>query len=122
MQNSSIPENKAKVTVTARILFNHLEVTGHHRFRLDGRLFAQDPPVGDAGDASLVNFGSRFFPDSTPTAVENVKFEITVPASLLNEDAGTDQIYGKLVLVGLNPPKLPVICRTNVVTHEFKPT
>jgi hypothetical protein len=69
-------------------------------------------------DDFLFSFASKFYPDATPTPLEKVIFETTVPLSKLNEDSGTDEVYAELILTNLengNKQKK----RTNVLRHQF---
>ena len=97
----------SKVSVTVRTRYNAHELermkAGSLKFRLDCRIWGQDvfdvPPNPD--DALWV-MGSKFYPDATPAPDESHTFSAVVPNSLLNEDAGTDEIYARLALRNLS--------------------
>lgn len=119
----NLPSSNAKVVVTCDIRFSRLEqflMTHGLRFRLNCKLWGKDLGQGLPRDPDdpLFNYPTKFFPDANPTPVEQVRFEASVPLSLLNEDAGTDQIYGELILTNLEFDKV-VKSRTNVVVYQF---
>jgi hypothetical protein len=59
-----------------------------------------------------------FFPDGTPTLTESRSFDVTIGDSLLDEDLGRDEIYGKLKLYNLGTGAL-LARETNIVTGWF---
>lgn len=118
-----LPGNKAKVTVTAQVRFSTFELflmKNGLRFSLGCNVWGEDMGQGNwlNADDFIFSYATKFFPDSTPTAVEPVKFEATVNRSILDEDLGTDEIYGQLTLKNLHDNAM-VKAKTNVVTHSF---
>ena len=117
----NLPANTAQVSVTANVRFSQLEqffMKNGLRFRLDCKIWGEDLGWWLDPDDFLFNLPSRFFPDATPTAIEAVKLDATVPKNVLNEDSGTDEIYGELILKNLeNGSKTKK--RTNVIKQQF---
>jgi len=101
----SISRDRAKKTatpvVTCGINFTAFEVNQMQqglRFRLKAQLWGADSGL-TGGDDLLFTFPTmKFFPDSSPTSTEEVTFSAVVGEGLLNEDLGTDEIFGKLIL------------------------
>ena len=70
-------------------------------------------------DDILWTYGKLYyFPDQTPAASETCKFEVMVFEGILNEDWGTDEIYGLLRLYNLSAGTI-IKRKTNVVSHRF---
>lgn len=119
-----LPAGQAKVVVTCDVRFTNLEMflmKQGLRFRFDCKVWGEDSFIGADGlaaDDFLFAYTSQFYPDVNPAALEKVTFERTVPANLLNEDIGTDEVYGELILTNLedNSKKR---AKSNVVKHQF---
>ncbi len=119
----NLPAGTAKIAVTCEVRFTQLErflMQNGLRFRLDCQVWGEDNGQGAwiDSDDHLFNYASVFFPDATPTQVENVTFDTTVSLRVLREDSGTDEIYGQLILRNLEDGSR-VRRRTNVVVHQF---
>ena len=118
-----LPQNKAKVAVSCNVNFTPLEMfLMQHglKFRLGCQIWGEDNGQGAwiDPDDHLFNYASIFFPDATPKSTELATFNTTVPISVLQEDSGTDEIYGQLILRNLQT-LVDVRKKTNVVTHQF---
>ena len=112
-----------RVKVTCTVKFTSLELCQMKTckgnwFKLRCQLWGADSGLF-GGDDFLYTFDKViFFPDSSPTAIENKSFEVVVGEGLLNEDLGTDEVYAKLLLSNL--VSLTTITRkTNEVSHSF---
>lgn len=111
----------AKCVVTVRVFF-----TGYEReemkqglkFVLHCSLWGEDLGNWLNPDDFLISYASKCFPDLTPTSPEDVVFDITVGVSLLDEDWGTDEVYGLLTLKNLYTGN-KVKAKTNVVKRKF---
>ena len=113
----------SKVSVTVRTRYNAHELgrmkAGGLQFRLNCSIWGQDifdvPPSLDDG---LFVMGSVIYPDATPAPDESHTFNAVVKNSLLNEDAGTDEIYARVSLRNLSN-LVTVNKRSNVVVRQF---
>ena len=118
----NLPGGKAKVDVTCDVRFSRLELflmQNGLRYKLECKVWGQDLGWWLNPDDFLFSYGSLFFPDATPTAIEKVTFSRSdISTSTLNEDIGTDEIYGELILKNLENGSTTKK-RTNVVTHKF---
>jgi hypothetical protein len=115
----------AKCTVTATVNFTKYEMNEIKEgltFRLDCSLKANEPanPIVPyyLVPKLLYTFPSKYFPDPTPTSPEAVKFEATVPQAQLNSGAGSDDVYGLLVLTN-QYTEITRQKKTNVITYSF---
>ncbi len=93
-----------KAVATCRINFTTFEVNQMKeglQFRLRCKLMGADSGLTGSDDDLFTYTPSRRFPDSTPTASENVTFEETLGDDVLNEDLGTDEIYARFLLTNL---------------------
>jgi len=118
-----LPGNKAKVTVAAQIRFSPFELflmKNGLRFSLGCNVWGEDLGQGNwlNADDFIFSYATKFFPDATPTGVESVTFDATVNRSILDEDLGTDEVYGQLTLKNLHDGSM-VKAKTNVVKHSF---
>ena len=119
----NLPTGTAKVLVTCDVRFSQLEIflmKNGLRFRLNCQVWGEDNGQGAWVDPDdhLFNYASVFFPDATPTSVEKATFETTVSLRVLQEDSGTDEIYGQLILRTLENGS-SVRRKTNTVVHQF---
>lgn len=119
--NHNHTSKSAKVTVTCKVNFTTFEMNQMKeglRFKLICQLWGEDSGLTGDDDFLYTIPTAKFFPDSTPSASENVAFEVTVGEGLLNEDLGTDEVYAKLKLSNLYT-LITVAGNTNVVSHSF---
>lgn len=123
--NLSISVDSAKKTarcvVTGRVFFTVYEMREMKqglRFILHCSLWGEDLGMWLNPDDYLYSYGSRYFPDATPTSPESVTFDVTVGLELLDEDFGTDEVYGLLTLKNLYTGN-KVKVKTNVVKRIF---
>jgi len=125
--NLSLPANQADVVVECVVRFTQLEMflmQNGLRFRLDCKVWGEDLGQGNWLDADdfLFTYDSKFFPDASPTQVENVTgqnaFRRRMNKNVINEDSGTDEIYGELTLTNLeNNNKVKL--KTNVIHQQI---
>jgi hypothetical protein len=118
-----LPGNSARVIVTCDVRFTRFEqaqIRDGLRFRLDCQIWGEDNGRDAWIDADdhLFNYTSIFFPDATPAALERARFDTTVHVATLQEDSGTDEIYGQLILRNLDSGRR-VRRKTNLVHHQF---
>ncbi len=116
---SKTPANgTALCTVDCTVSFSPYEMKEMKeglKFRLDCSLWADDVITDDC----IFNYGSKFFPDATPTSSENYQFQATLGLGLLDEDLFfKDEVYGLLKLTNLYT-QIKVQKKTNVVTGKF---
>jgi hypothetical protein len=88
------------------------------KFVLHCSLWGEDLGMWLNPDDFLFSYSSKVFPDATPTAREKVTFDVTVGVSLLDEDWGTDEVYGLLTLHNLYTGA-KIKRKTNVVVRSF---
>ncbi len=121
--NLNLPNKMAEVVVTGKVKFTTFEffmLQNGVRFRLDCRIWGEDWGQGNLlnSDDKLFSYGSKFFPDTNPTQTENFTFTKQVPQSTLDEDTGTDNIYGEVTITNLEN-LVRSKQRTNIVHHNF---
>jgi hypothetical protein len=113
----------AECTVRCQIFFfpDELEFMKNNplmRYNLKCQLWGNDPELGQGEDDLLWVFNKvLFYPDKTPTKIENVEFSAVLADEQLDEDVlwePEDEIYGKLTLTHkvFQPP---VSAKTNIV-------
>lgn len=111
----------ARCVVTAKVFFTPYEMREMReglRFVLHCSLWGQDLGMWLNPDDYLFSYESKHYPDRTPTSPEAITFDVTVGVSLLDEDWGTDEVYGLLTLKNLyNGQK--VKAKSNVVKRKF---
>ena len=132
---ATITEAKLKIThdhskktghaiVTCEIKFTGLELCmmkqcpEENLFVLKCQLWGEDSFLTGADDFLYTYDTVHRFPDGSPTAVESRKFEVVVGESLLDEDWGTDEVYGKLLLRNMFT-MVQITRNTNTVSHSF---
>ena len=111
----------AQCVVKARVFFTAYELREMKeglKFVMHCSLWGEDLGMWLNPDDFLYCYNSKYFPDATPTNPEMVTFDVTVGTSLLDEDYGTDEIYGLLTLKNLYTGN-KVKVRTNVVKRAF---
>ena len=112
--------------VTADVNFTALELCqmrnckGVRLFKLKCQLWGSDDP--DPDDFLFTYSTVFYFPDTTPTATENRKFDVGVLGEgVLDEDSfprPQDEVYGLLRLTNL-ASSVELRVRTNEVHHYF---
>lgn len=111
----------ARCVVNAKVFFTAYEMREMReglKFVLHCSLWGEDLGMWLNPDDFLYSYGSKHFPDATPTSPESVVFDVTVGVGLLNEDWGTDEVYGLLTLKNLYTGNT-VKAKTNVVKRKF---
>ena len=114
-------EGRNKVTVECDIKFNELELCQMRTcekttlFELRCSLYGDDPLFDD----HLFDFGEvKSYPDGSPASDVHAVFETNATPNSLNEDWGTDELYGRLKLTNmLNRHEL--VRDTNIVSRSF---
>lgn len=114
----------AKPVVKCKVNFTPLEVClmkgcpGQKMFKVKCQLWGEDSGLTGADDY-LYTYGTVFyFPDATPAASESCTFDVTLGEGVLDEDWGTDEVYGKIILTNLFS-QAQVKKNTNTVSHNF---
>lgn len=110
--------NTAECVVTCKVAFSPYELREMREglwFRLGCELWEDDTL---SRDDYLYTYGSKFFPDATPNSPENVRFRATLGLSLLDQEWGRDEVYGKLKLLNFYTRNV-VTAKTNVVRRRF---
>jgi hypothetical protein len=119
--NVDSAKQTARCVVTCKVLFSPYEMKQMKdglKFVLHCSLWGEDLGNWLNPDDYLYSYGSKHFPDATPTSPESITFDATVGTSLLDEDWGTDEVYGLLTLRNLYTGK-KVKAKTNVVKRKF---
>ncbi len=115
--------NTADVKVTCKVHFTGLELclmklcAKSPWFKLKCQLWGADSGLTGSDDF-LYAFAPYYFPDGTPSATESRSFDVTVGESLLDEDLGKDEVYGRLILTNLFN-RIDTRKNTNQVTGHF---
>lgn len=95
---------------------------GEKLFKLKCQLWGADISVGEwwfGSDDFLWTYSDvYYFPDPTPSASEPRTFDVTFGEGVLDEDWGTDEIYGVLRLYNLSAGTV-IKRKTKVVSHSF---
>jgi hypothetical protein len=114
----------ARAQVKCKVAFTPLEqclmgaCAGQKMFKLKCQLWGKDSLL-TGGDDFLYTYGaSHYFPDVSPTAMEERSFDVTLGEGVLDEDWGQDEVYGKLALVNLFT-LVKIEKKTNTVSHHF---
>jgi len=108
----------ARCEVTCKVYFTAYEMREMREglnFRLDCSLWEEDVITHDD---YLYSYGSKFFPDASPTSPESATFSAVLGLSLLNQEWGRDEIYARLALKNLYT-RVTVTANTNVVKRNF---
>lgn len=118
-----LPGGKSKVEVKCQLKFSPFEMFSMShgvRFRLECKLWGAD--AWPNPDDSLYSFTRKMYPDTTPSATENVIFTATIPSSVLNEDDSifdrTDEVYAALTLTNLETG-VKITTKSNEIVHHF---
>ena len=114
----------ARPVVTCKVNFTGMEYClmkgcpEQNMFKLRCQLWGADSGLTGADDY-LYTYGTvYFFPDPTPAGTESRTFDVTVGEGVLDEDWGTDEVYGKLILYNLFT-LTSIKKKTNTVSHRF---
>lgn len=111
-------------TVRAQVNFTTLELCqmkscdAAKLFKLKCQLWGSDSGLTGADDFLYTYTKVFYFPDSSPTAHENVTFTETLGEGVLDEDWGEDEVYAKLRLQNLFT-LVEVTKNSNTVSHSF---
>jgi hypothetical protein len=118
------PKKLAYVTVTCKVNFTGMEMClmeacpRQRMFKLKCQLWGADSFLTGGDDHLWTFINVYYFPDPTPTTPEDRKFEVTLGEGVLDEDWGTDEVYGKLILQNLFT-LVKIEKKTNQVSHNF---
>lgn len=120
---SSPTAGTSNCVVTCRVSFTKYELNEMKeglKFALHCNLWGEDLGPGNwlNPDDFIFSYASKHFPDATPANPEMVTFTATLGTSLLNEDFGTDEVYGRLRLKNLYTGNV-VTAKTNVIKRNF---
>jgi hypothetical protein len=121
--NVNAAEKTARCIVTCKAVFTPFELKEMKeglKFVMHCNLWGEDLGIGNwlNPDDFIFSYGSKFFPDATPTASETATFDATLGTSLLDEDWGTDEVYGLVTLRNLYTNNT-VKRKTNVIVRNF---
>jgi hypothetical protein len=111
----------AHPVVKAKINFTQFELNQMKQglqFRLKCQLWGADSGLTGADDFLFTYANVKFYPDATPAVTEDAVFDVVLGEGVLDEDLGTDEIYGKLILTNLFT-LIEVKKNTNQVSHNF---
>jgi hypothetical protein len=111
----------AHTVVKAKINFTQFEMNQMKdglRFKLKCQLWGADSGLTGADDFLFTYSVVRHYPDATPAVTEDAVFDVTLGEGVLDEDWGTDEIYGKLILTN-EYTLVQVKKNTNQVSHNF---
>jgi hypothetical protein len=108
---------KCNVNFTALELCQMKTCQGRH-FKVKCQLWGADSGLTGADDFLFTYSSVFYFPDPTPTAIENVTFTVTLGEGVLDEDWGEDEVYGLVKLTNLIS-LIEVRKKTNTVHHSF---
>jgi len=117
-KNTARPVVKCKVHFTGMELCLMKSCPEQKMFKIKCQLWGADSGFTGADDYLYTYLNVIYFPDSTPSITENCTFDVTVGEGLLDEDWGTDEVYGKLLLYNLFTNGL-YRKKTNTVSHNF---
>lgn len=120
---SNTSTGTSSCVVTCRVSFTKYELNEMKeglKFALHCALWGEDngPSAWINPDDFIFSYASKHFPDASPTNPEMATFTATLGTSLLNEDFGTDEVYGRLRLKNLYTGNV-VSAKTNVVKRSF---
>jgi hypothetical protein len=87
-------------------------------FKLKCQLWGSDSGLTGADDYLYTYSTVKYFPDTTPSLTESATFDVTLGEGVLDEDWGTDEVYGKLKLGNLFT-LVTLTKNTNTVSHSF---
>ena len=111
----------AHAMVKAKINFTQFELNQMKQglqFKLKCQLWGADSGLTGDDDFLFTYANAKFYPDATPAITEDAVFDVTLGEGVLDEDLGTDEIYGKLILTNLFT-LIQVKKNTNEVSHSF---
>ncbi len=121
--SSNATTKTSRCVVTCKVLFTAFEmnqIKDGLKFSLSCALWGEDLGINNwlNADDFIFSYASKIFPDATPAASELATFDVTLGTNLLDEDWGTDEVYGLLTLKNLYT-NVAVKKKTNVVTRSF---
>ena len=121
--NVSGATKTARCIVTCRAMFTAFELKEMQeglKFVMHCNLWGEDLGIGNWLDPDdfIFSYASKFFPDANPTASETATFDATLGTSLLDEDWGTDEVYGLVMLKNLFT-NVTIKRKTNVIVRAF---
>jgi hypothetical protein len=111
----------ARPIVKAKINFSQYEMNQMKdglKFKLKCQLWGADSGLTGADDFLFTYSPVKFYPDASPAVTEDAVFDVTLGEGVLDEDWGTDEIYGRLLLTNLYT-LVQVKKNTNQVSHNF---
>jgi hypothetical protein len=109
---------KCKVNFTEAELCMMKTCAGQKLFKLKAQLWGDDSFLTGADDHLWTYSDVYYFPDPTPSGSESRSFDVTLGEGVLDEDWGTDEVYGKLILQNLLT-LAKITKKTNTVHHSF---
>jgi hypothetical protein len=120
---SNASAGTSNCVVTCKVIFNQFELNQMKeglRFSLNCALWGEDLGQGNFfnPDDYIFSYGTKFFPDANPSNPEVPVFTAVLATNLLNEDFGTDEVYGQLRLKNLYT-NIAVRAKTNVIRRNF---
>lgn len=117
-------KNTAKPHVTCNVHFTGTELClmkacpEQKMFKLKCQLWGADSGFTGADDYLYTYSHIHYIPHPAPVSPVSLAFEATVGEGLLDEDWGTDEVYGKLILYNLFT-FVQFKRNTNTVSHNF---
>jgi hypothetical protein len=120
---SNASTGTSNCVVTCRVTFTKYEQNEMKeglKFALHCALWGEDNGLGALinPDDFIFSYASKHYPDATPSSPEVATFTATLGTNLLNEDFGTDEVYGRLRLKNLYTGNV-VTAKTNVIKRSF---
>lgn len=115
---SNAATGTSNCVVTCRVSFTKYELNEMKeglKFALHCTLWGEDSITPDD---FIFSYASKHYPDASPSNPELATFTATLGTNLLNEDFGTDEVFGRLRLKNLYTGNV-VNAKTNVVKRSF---
>lgn len=116
----------ARCHVTAKIKFDAFEMNqmaAGAKCKVKCQLWGADSGLTGSDDYLYTYGNVYFFADTSPSATENVDFDIVLGEGVLNEDDATggfvDEVYGKILLSSVHLPSANKAANTNTISHNF---
>lgn len=110
----------AVVVVRAKLTFTSYELKQMKdglKFKCKCELWGEDGWFNGPDDKLFV-LPSKYFPDVSPSATEEVSFQVTLGEGVLDEDWGTDEVYARIRLQNLYTGNESTK-KSNVISHSF---
>lgn len=111
------PDVKCNVNFTALELCL-METCEEKMFKVKCQLWGADSGLAGADDYLWTYPHVHYIPHPAPTSPVSLEYDATVGEGLLDEDWGTDEVYGKLILYNLFT-NVTFQKNTNQVSHSF---